>query len=106
MAIEATEYGTLFTVLNYAVYQSFEHYEGGNAERHLNSIRTANVQSPNNNKNVKNVKNKTLSSSTVSVTEIIEYLNQKTGKHFTTKSVATKKKINKFAIMKTQSILI
>lgn len=106
MAIEATEYGTLFTVLNYAVYQSFEHYEGGNAERHLNSIRTANVQSPNNNKNVKNVKNKTLSSSTVPVTEIIEYLNQKTGKHFTTKSVATKKKINKFAIMKTQSILI
>lgn len=97
LAIEATEYGTLFTVLNYAVYQSFEHYEGGNAERHLNSIRTVNVQSPNNNKNVKNDKNdkkKTLSSSTVPVAEIIEYLNQKTGKHFTTKAAATKKKIN------------
>lgn len=95
LAIEATEYGTLFTVLNYAVYQSFEHYEGGNVERHLNSIRTANVQSPNNNKNVKNVKKEhSGAAEKIPYAEIVEYLNEKTGKHFTKSAAATKSKIN------------
>lgn len=100
--IESTDMGTLFTVVKYDEYQGFERYgKQMSATAYATASATASEhqlpQQVNNNKNVKNVKNdkkKTLSSSTVPVAEIVEYLNQKTGKHFTTKAAATKKKIN------------
>lgn len=100
--IESTNMGTLFTVVKYDEYQGFERYKKQmSATAFATPSATASEQQlpqqVNNNKNVKNVKNdkkKTLSSSTVPVAEIVEYLNQKTGKHFTTKAAATKTKIN------------
>lgn len=53
--IEETRLGTLFTVVNYAVYQGFDHYRGGGSEQQMNSERTANEQPVNNNNNVKKV---------------------------------------------------
>ncbi len=40
IAIENTKLGTLFTVINYAKYQGFDHYKGGNAEQSENSVGT------------------------------------------------------------------
>ncbi|RRG06417.1 MAG: hypothetical protein DUD28_02985 [Lactobacillus sp.] len=87
---QTTGSGRLITIVNWGKYQGEEFSTTDQA--------TGGQQSNNRpttpNKNVKNVKKKTLSSSTVPVAEIIEYLNQKTGKHFTTKAAATKTKIN------------
>lgn len=55
--IETTDYGTLFTVVNYEEYQGFERYKNGLSEQQMNSNRTASEQQQNNNKNVKNDKN-------------------------------------------------
>ncbi|WP_414842165.1 hypothetical protein [Enterococcus saccharolyticus] len=55
--IESTDYGTLFTVLNYEEYQGFERYEKNLSEQQRNSNGTASEQQRNNNKNDKNVKN-------------------------------------------------
>jgi hypothetical protein len=46
LQIEECELGTLFTVVNYAVYQGFEHYKNNNE----NAERTATEQRRNNNK--------------------------------------------------------
>jgi len=51
--IEDTELGTLFTVLNYAMYQGFDHYKKGTWD----SVGTGMEQGWNNNKNVKKDKN-------------------------------------------------
>lgn len=51
---EVSELGTLFTVVNYAVYQGFDHYAEGNAKRRGNSNETATKQQRNNNNNVIN----------------------------------------------------
>lgn len=50
--IETVELGTLFTVVNYAVYQGFDHYESVIAKQQRNSDETATKQRRNNNKNV------------------------------------------------------
>lgn len=55
--IETTDYGTLFTVLNYEEYQGFERYVKPISEQQRNSNGTLSEQQRNNNKNVKNVKN-------------------------------------------------
>ncbi|WP_235011059.1 hypothetical protein [Listeria monocytogenes] len=66
--IESTDYGTLFTVLNYEEYQGFERYSNTLSERQENDKRTLRERQENNNKNVKNdknvknINNKTLSS--------------------------------------------
>lgn len=61
--VKSTESGTLFTVVNYALYQGFERFKKGEVEQLSNSVRTATEQLPNNNKNVKNDKNVNTSSS-------------------------------------------
>lgn len=55
--VETAELGTLFTVVNYAVYQGFDHYETVIAKRRGNSDETATKQQRNNNNNVKKDKN-------------------------------------------------
>lgn len=55
--IEMTDYGTLFTVVNYEEYQGFGRYEKTISERQKNGKRTASEQQVNNNKNDKNDKN-------------------------------------------------
>ncbi|MFJ7953965.1 DnaD domain protein [Lysinibacillus sp. NPDC096418] len=40
ITIENTKLGTLFTVVNYAKYQGFDHYKGGNLEQSENTVRT------------------------------------------------------------------
>lgn len=55
--VKSTESGTLFTVVNYALYQGFERFKKGEVEQLSNSVRTATEQLPNNNKNVKKDKN-------------------------------------------------
>ncbi|SES03103.1 DnaD domain-containing protein [Salipaludibacillus aurantiacus] len=57
LLIEDTELGTLFTVVNYDLYQGFDNYRNNNLEQRENSVGTAEEQRWNNNKNVKNVKN-------------------------------------------------
>lgn len=53
LKVEDTELGTLFTVVNYSLYQGFEHYKN----RTENGARTGREQRENNNNKVKNVKN-------------------------------------------------
>ncbi|WP_079708112.1 DnaD domain-containing protein [Paraliobacillus ryukyuensis] len=50
---KSTEYGTLFTVVNYALYQDLDNYKNGSVEQRRNSDGTATEQQWNNNKNVK-----------------------------------------------------
>lgn len=79
--------GTTIKVLHYNDYQD-NYSNKGQQTGHRTGQQTGHKQE------TKELKDKTLSSTTVPVAEIVEYLNQKTGKHFTTRSVATKKKIN------------
>ncbi|WP_078577347.1 DnaD domain-containing protein [Salipaludibacillus agaradhaerens] len=58
ITMKRTEYGTLFTVVNYATYQSFEHYKKESVEQKRNSDGTVTEQRWNNNKNVKECSNK------------------------------------------------
>ncbi|HLG26734.1 MAG TPA: hypothetical protein VI423_03020 [Paenisporosarcina sp.] len=53
ITIKSTESGTLFTVVNYSLYQGFERFKKGEVEQLSNSNRAAIEQSPNNNKKVK-----------------------------------------------------
>ncbi|MGM0214929.1 hypothetical protein [Enterococcus sp. AZ109] len=55
--IEVTDYGTLFTVVNYEEYQGFGRYENPISERQKNDKRTQSERQENNNKNDKNDKN-------------------------------------------------
>lgn len=50
---KSTEYGTLFTVVNYALYQGLDNYKNSSVEQRRNSDGTATEQRWNNNKNVK-----------------------------------------------------
>lgn len=77
---KSTEYGTLFTVVNYAEYQGFDRYQNSSVEQQWNSNGTATEQQWNNNKNVKNVKNE--KNNNIPFAEIVNYLNQKTEKNF------------------------
>lgn len=95
--IESTDYGTLFTVLNYEEYQGFERYQKSLSEQQPHSNRTATERHPNNNKNVNKDKNKDSLSSKddqkekVDYGKFIEWFNQKTGKRF--KNVESNRKI-------------
>lgn len=50
---KSTEYGTLFTVVNYATYQGLENYKNDSVEQRRNSDGTVMEQQRNNNNNVK-----------------------------------------------------
>lgn len=63
ITIKSTESGTLFTVVNYALYQGFERFKKVEVEQLSNSNRTAIEQSPNNNKKVNKDKKDNLTSS-------------------------------------------
>lgn len=95
--IENTDYGTLFTVLNYEEYQGFERYQKSSSEQQPNSNRTATERHPNNNKNVNKDKNKDSLSpkddqkEKVDYGKFIEWFNQKSGKRF--KNVESNRKI-------------
>lgn len=95
--IESTDYGTLFTVLNYEEYQGFERYQKSSSEQQPNSNRTATERHPNNNKNVNKDKNKDSLSpkddqkEKVDYRKFIEWFNQKSGKRF--KNVESNRKI-------------
>ena len=95
--IESTDYGTLFTVLNYEEYQGFERYQKSSSEQQTNSNRTATERHPNNNKNVNKDKNKDSLSpkddqkEKVDYGKFIEWFNQKSGKRF--KNVESNRKI-------------
>ncbi|MEE6667649.1 conserved phage C-terminal domain-containing protein [Pediococcus acidilactici] len=95
--IESTDYGTLFTVLNYEEYQGFERYQKSLSEQQPHSNRTATERHPNNNKNVNKDKNKDSLSpkddqkEKVDYGKFIEWFNQKTGKRF--KNVESNRKI-------------
>ncbi len=61
LEIKETELGTLFTVVNYHLYQGFERFNNGNLEQQRNSNGTATEQQRNNKKKgntVKTVNNK------------------------------------------------
>lgn len=88
---EDTELGTLFTVVNYALYQGLDNYKISNRERSENSMRTARERSENNNKNVKNVKNE---NNNIPYAEIINYLNEKANKSFKSPTEKTRDFIN------------
>src|SRR5699024_7530120 len=53
ITVKSTEYGTLFTVVNYALYQGLSNYKKSSVEQQRNSNGTATEQQRNNNKNVK-----------------------------------------------------
>ena len=95
--IESTDYGTLFTVLNYEEYQGFERYQKSLSEQQPHSNRTATERHPNNNKNVNKDNNKDSLSpkddqkEKVDYGKFIEWFNQKTGKRF--KNVESNRKI-------------
>lgn len=95
--IESTDYGTLFTVLNYEEYQGFERYQKSSSEQQPHSNRTATERHPNNNKNVNKDKNKDSLSpkddqkEKVDYGKFIEWFNQKSGKRF--KNVESNRKI-------------
>lgn len=55
---KSTEYGTLFTVVNYDKYQGFEHYQNSQMRQQWDSNETAVRQRWDNNNNDKNVNNK------------------------------------------------
>lgn len=81
------ELGTIFTVLNYEIYQGFGNYKNKNMEQnleqHQNSVGTVLEQSGNNNKkeNKENKVNKD-NKHKEHIVEIINYLNAATGKSF------------------------
>jgi DnaD/phage-associated family protein len=52
---KSTEYGTLFTIVNYDKYQGFDHYKSGEMGQQWDSNGTAMGQRWDNNKNVKNI---------------------------------------------------
>lgn len=96
--IESTDYGTLFTVLNYEEYQGFERYTNrSTATDTATDTATATEQQRNNNKNVNKDKNKDSLSpkddqkEKVDYGKFIEWFNQKTGKRF--KNVESNRKI-------------
>lgn len=59
---KSTEYGTLFTVVNYAVYQEFEHYRNKQMGQEWDNNGTAMGQQRDNNNNVNNVNKDNISS--------------------------------------------
>ncbi|MFC6170383.1 conserved phage C-terminal domain-containing protein [Loigolactobacillus jiayinensis] len=94
--IESTDIGTLFTVVKYDEYQGFERYKKQmSATAFATPTATASEhqlpQQVNNNKNVKNDKKKpSRVIDKIPYAEIVEYLNDKTGKKFRSTTNKTK----------------
>lgn len=70
---KSTEYGTLFTVVNYALYQDLNNYKNKSVEQIRNSDGTAMEQRWNNNKNVKNEEELFSSNSDNGFSEVIQF---------------------------------
>lgn len=87
---EESELGTLFTVVNYSIYQGFERFEKNNQEQSENSQRTEQEQNENNKKK----DNKDKKDNKELYKDIVEYLNSKTNKNFKSTSKATQTIIN------------
>ena len=86
---EETELGTLFTVVNYSLYQGFNRFKDDNREQRKNAERTEQEQNKNNKKKDKKVKNdKNV------YKDIVEYLNQKCNKNFRHSTKATQRFID------------
>ncbi len=81
---EETEHGTLFTVVNYSLYQGFSRFNVGSLERGRNADGTAAEQQRNNKKKDNKDKNVYI--------DVINYLNKRANKNFrhTTKATQTK----------------
>ncbi|MPW26241.1 hypothetical protein GC105_10620 [Alkalibaculum sp. M08DMB] len=77
----------LISILNWTLYQSSEQQ----SEQQVNNKRTTSEQQVNTNKNVKNIENV---KNDKNYKYIVEYLNQKTGKSFSTKTKSTTAKIH------------
>ncbi len=90
ITVKSTEYGTLFTVVNYALYQGLDNYKRASVEQQRNSNGTATEQRRNNNKNDKNVKNE---KEHIPYAEIVSYLNEKADKKFKSTTNKTKEQI-------------
>ena len=86
---EETELGTLFTVVNYSLYQGFDRFKDDSRERSENGARTEQEQNKNNKKKDKKVKNdKNI------YKDIVEYLNKKSNKNFRHSTKATQRFID------------
>lgn len=88
--VKSTEYGTLFTVLNYQQYQVLDNYKTSQVEQQRNSNGTAMEQQWNNNKNDKNDKN---DKKEIHYVEIVDYLNEKCGTKYKATTEKTKSMI-------------
>ncbi|WP_337970222.1 DnaD domain-containing protein [Virgibacillus salexigens] len=73
LKIEGVELGTLFTVVNYELYQGLDNYRNQNLERSENGERTQSERSENNNKNVKNDKELFSSSNEQEFAEVFQF---------------------------------
>ncbi|UUI41152.1 DnaD domain-containing protein [Oceanobacillus oncorhynchi] len=73
---EESELGTLFTVVNYEIYQGLDNYKKENLEQRWNAGGTELEQGWNNNKNDKNVKNDLFSSSDDGFSEVMTFYQQ------------------------------
>lgn len=84
--LESNNKWTSVTIANWELYQDIEI----ESEQQMNNKRTTNEQQMNTNKNVKNVKN----DKEDIYSPVIEYLNEKAKKNFSSNSKATQTKIN------------
>lgn len=78
--VRSTEYGTLFTVLNYEEYQGFERFQKSSSEtateQQQNTNETATERQSNNNKNVNNVKNEKNKTTTTDRQKVFNFFEQ------------------------------
>lgn len=87
LTISSTPRYSVISITNYGKYQQSDQLESSSSP--------AKVQLESTNKNVKNVKKEHSGvAEKIPYAEIVEYLNEKTGKHFTKSAAATKSKIN------------
>jgi len=97
---EETELGTLFTVVNYSLYQGFDRFKDNSRERSENGARTEREQNENGartereqNENNKKKDKKAKKDKNI-YKDIVEYLNQKCNKNFRYSTKATQRFIN------------
>lgn len=87
MERKRTPNGQLLTLVNYSVYQDLSTTNGHQTD----SRRTSNGQPTDTNNKLKNVKNEKKDIYTDQIAQIFDYLNQKTGRHYTGRSEAQRK---------------
>lgn len=87
MERKRTPNGQLLTLVNYSVYQDMGTTNGHQTD----SRRTSNGQPTDTNNNVNNVNNENKNKYTDQIAQIFDYLNQKTGRHYTGRSEAQRK---------------